>query len=51
MTEQTVRIKLSWWVTPYVHTLAVLCVLFNTEPDYEKVKRTIARGIKKEVIK
>jgi hypothetical protein len=32
-----------WWVTPYIRTLAALCVLMGTEPDLAKAGAFMAK--------
>jgi len=32
-----------WWVTPYVHLLAGLCVLMGTEPNCDKAGAFLAK--------
>jgi hypothetical protein len=41
----TLRVTRSWWVMPYLHTLALLCAITGREPDMEKVTRTLMRGV------
>jgi hypothetical protein len=45
-TTLTLRIKLAWWVPLYVNTLAILCHLLNAEPNMDRVRYWIGRGVK-----
>lgn len=52
MTSQTtirIKVKLAWWVRPYLKTLSFLCELHDCEPDMEKVMKTITRGLRVKV--
>lgn len=46
MAEITVEVRLRWWLMPYLHALVFFCDLFNREPDWQKLDRVIARGLK-----
>lgn len=47
----TVRARLRWWVYPYLHAMAIFCVLMGTRPDFMKVGAFIAlHGIKLDVV-
>lgn len=41
-----VRVRTTWWLPLYVRLLAVWCRLTRTEPDYERVRSVIARGVR-----
>lgn len=47
----TFEVKLAWWVMPYVHTLALLCAVFDRRPDYNKLAGVIARGLRFRVVR
>ncbi len=38
-----IKFKISWWVTPYIHTVAWFAYLFGCQPDVERVARFICR--------
>lgn len=40
-----VKVRLAWWVMPYVNTLLFFCRVFHTEPDYDKLTNIIKRGV------
>lgn len=50
MSQLHYRIHVSWWVPIYVRSVAVFCVLFQVEPNIEKVSRTIQRGVRVEFL-
>lgn len=41
----TVHIKVAWWLRPYLYVLACFCWLHGTEPNPEKLRRALAKGI------
>ena len=41
-------VKVSWWVVPYIQSVALFCQMTGLQPDFEKVKRTVLRGIRVE---
>jgi hypothetical protein len=41
----TVTVRLRWWVIPYLHTVAMFCVLFNGQPNWQRVERWVMRGL------
>lgn len=38
-----IMIKRRWWVTPYMWTLATLCAIMGTAPDYHKAGAFLAK--------
>jgi hypothetical protein len=42
----TLRVHVSWWVKPYIHTCAMFACLFGTTPDVDKIVATVMRGVK-----
>jgi hypothetical protein len=40
------EMKVSWWVRPYIASLALFAKTFGTQPDIAKAIRVIQRGIK-----
>lgn len=47
MAEQiTLRVRTAWWLPLYVRFIVVWYRLTRTEPDYERVRGVIARGVR-----
>lgn len=44
-----VRIRLRWWLRPYLWTLVAFCVLTKQLPDEEKLAYWITKGLKTDV--
>lgn len=44
--KATVRIKAAWWVRWYISGVYLCAVLLNMQPDWQKVERTIKRGVR-----
>lgn len=45
----TLRIRLAWWVLPYIRTCAFFAALTGLEPDADKIVRNACRGVHFEV--
>lgn len=47
MAKLTVDVKahVAWWVPVYLNTLKFFCILMQCEPNYDKVQKTVRRGI------
>lgn len=47
MTKLTVDVKvnIAWWVPVYINMVKFFCVMMQCEPDYDKVKKIVMRGI------
>ena len=41
----TVHINVAWWLRPYLYALACFCWLHGTEPNTDKLRRVLAKGI------
>lgn len=41
-----VCVRTAWWLPLYVRLLAAWCRLTRTEPDYERIRDVIARGVR-----
>lgn len=39
-------VKVSWWVLPYIHSVALFARMTGLQPDLDKVVRTALRGIR-----
>lgn len=37
---------LPWWTQPYLWALAIACYVMGTQPDIEKLRRKILRGVR-----
>ncbi|WP_157377935.1 hypothetical protein [Burkholderia ubonensis] len=44
--EITFRVRTAWWLPLYIQALIAWCRLTRAEPDYERVRRVVARGIR-----
>ncbi|WP_175984526.1 hypothetical protein [Burkholderia stabilis] len=44
--EFTFRMSFAWWLPLYLRAVAVRARLTRTEPDYQRVKRVVARAIR-----
>jgi hypothetical protein len=40
------EMKVSWWVRRYIASLALFAYTFGTQPDIDKARKIIERGIK-----
>jgi hypothetical protein len=47
--EPEIEVVLAWWVMPYAQTLAFVCALMGTEPDWDKLERVVMRGARVKV--
>jgi len=45
------KVKVQLWLKIYIRTLCFFCVLFDCEPDAEKLKKMIRKGTKFTVAK
>lgn len=39
-------VKVSWWVLPYIHSVALFARMTGLQPDFDKAVRTALRGIR-----
>lgn len=46
MATLTYRIKLAWWVRPYLYGVAAVAWLTGREPDADKVWSQVERGVR-----
>lgn len=44
------RVCVAWWFMPYLHALAFFAALSDREPDLEKFRAVVARGVKLEPV-
>lgn len=42
----TLHVRVAWWVKPYLQSVALFARITGTEPDWERVRSTVLRGIK-----
>ncbi len=46
----SIEVKSRWWLPFYVKTLTLFCLMFQREPDYEKIAALITKhGISQKV--
>ncbi len=38
-------VHVAWWLMPYLRALAFICAMTGMEPNMDKVKRLIDRGV------
>lgn len=43
MCRLSAEIKSRWWVSVYIKTLTLFCLMMGREPDYEKVSAFIVK--------
>ena len=41
----TIRVRVAWWLEPYLCTLAFFAGLMGREPNWAKLERVVARAI------
>lgn len=41
-----IRVRTAWWLRLYIRSLIAWYRLTRTEPDYERVRGVIARGVR-----
>lgn len=46
MATITFKIKLAWWLKPYVYGFAFVSAITGLEPDWTRVKRWIDKGVR-----
>lgn len=51
MAKIEIRVRMRWWCRVYVEGVVFVARLFGLEPDWEKLRRVLERGISYEVIK
>ena len=39
----SIEVKRRWWLLFYVKTLTLFCLMFQCEPDYEKISAFIVK--------
>ncbi|WP_157654794.1 hypothetical protein [Burkholderia ubonensis] len=44
--EFTFRVRTAWWLPLYIRALIVWCRFTRAEPNYERVRRVVARGVR-----
>lgn len=45
------KIRIKWWVIPYLHTLNIFCFIFATEPNIDAIGDFIVKhGVKTEIV-
>lgn len=51
MVKLVLSVKVSRWLKVYLYTLILLCRILGATPNYRKVNRWIAKGVRFEVAK
>lgn len=46
MARLVVTIRIAWWVPWYISSVALFTMLTGLEPDMEKIKAKVMKGIK-----
>ena len=49
MTTITLKVRVSWWVKPYIRAIGLLCAITGLQPDADKISQTVMRGMRLEV--
>ncbi|ATQ78293.1 hypothetical protein CR152_30115 [Massilia violaceinigra] len=39
------NVRVAWWLMPYLRTLAFICAVTGMEPNMNRVKRVIDKGV------
>ena len=47
----TVKVKVAWWLRPYLSVLSFFCLLTGAEPNWAKLSRVVDRAVKLRVKK
>lgn len=50
MASCDIKVKLAWWLKPYIWGVATVSMLTGCEPDWAKVERVIKRAIRMRVV-
>lgn len=46
MASMTIKVRIAWWVRWYISGVALFAMLTGFEPDMEKIKAKVMKGIK-----
>jgi len=46
MASMTIKVRIAWWVRWYISGVALCSLLTGLEPDMEKVKATVMKGVR-----
>lgn len=49
MTTIAFKVRVSWWVKPYIRAVGVFCAITGLQPDTDKISQTVMRGMRLEV--
>lgn len=47
----TIEVRFAWWLKPYMWLLLQFCLLHQTEPDPDKLRRTIHRAARFRIVR
>ena len=39
------NVRVAWWLMPYLRTLAFICAMTGMEPNMDRVRRVIDKGV------
>ena len=45
-TNIVLKVKVAWWVTPYLNLMAAFACVTGVKPDMGKVCKTVLRGMR-----
>lgn len=46
MVSMTIKVRIAWWVRWYISGVALCSLLTVLEPDMEKIKAKVMKGVK-----
>jgi len=46
MASMTIKVRIAWWVRWYISGVALCSLLTGLEPDMEKVKARVIKGVR-----
>ena len=46
MASMTIKVRIAWWVRWYISGVALCSLLTGLEPDMEKVKAKVMKGVR-----
>lgn len=46
MASMTIKVRIAWWVRWYISGVALCSLLTGLEPDMEKVKSRVIKGVR-----
>ena len=46
MVSMTIKVRIAWWVRWYISGVALFAMLTGLEPDLEKIKDKVMKGVR-----